>query len=266
VLLTLIAGVAAGCLGALLGIGGGVLIVPLLNIGIGLPFGTSRAVSLIGVLATSSAMAVSTVGRQLLNVRLATVLLLFSVTGASVGAMLLSRLPADIFPRMFGVVAAIIAAAMFVRLDRRNVIADSSAVVGVFAGRFYDEDTQAEVAYRVRRLPLAAAGAVAAGMLATFIGIGGGIMIVPLLNLWCGVPMRVAAATSAFMIGVTAVPGAIEHWKAGYLHSFDLAGAAAVGVLLGFRAGHWMSARASVRWLKLIMAGILTIVAVEYLF
>jgi uncharacterized membrane protein YfcA len=138
-------------------------------------------------------------------------------------------------------------------------------VTGVFAGRFFDEDTRSDVAYRVRRLPLAAGGSVVAGMLASFVGIGGGILIVPLLNAWCGVPLRVAAATSAFMIGITAVPGAIEHWAEGYLRSFDLAGAAAFGVLLGFRAGQWISARAPVRRLKLVMAAILAIVAAEYL-
>jgi uncharacterized membrane protein YfcA len=264
-ILTLLAGTMAGCLGAMLGIGGGVLIVPLLDIGLGLPFRTAAGVSLIGVLATSSSMAASTVGRQLLNVRLAVFLLLFSVSGASLGAVLLGRLPAEIFPRLFGVVAAVIAAAMFVRLDRRNVIADTAAVTGVFDGRLYDEDTRTDVAYRVRRLPFAAGGAFVAGILASFIGIGGGILIVPLLNAWCGVPMRIAAATSAFMIGITAVPGAVQHWTDGHLGGFELAGAAAAGVLMGFPVGQWVSARAPVRWLKLVMAGILAIVAAEYL-
>jgi uncharacterized membrane protein YfcA len=134
-----------------------------------------------------------------------------------------------------------------------------------FDGRFHDADSGQEVVYHVRRLPLAAAGAFVAGVLASFVGIGGGILVVPSLNSWCGVPMRVAAATSVFMIGITTVPAAIQHWADGYLQSFDLAGATAIGVLIGFRAGRVLSARTRVRWLKLLMAGLLALVAVEYL-
>jgi hypothetical protein len=265
IVLTLIAGVAAGCLGALLGIGGGVILVPLLNIGMGVPFRETAAISLIGVLAMSSAMAVSVRGRKLLNVRLAVCLLLFGVTGASVGAELIDVLPAAVFPRLFGLTAAFIAIVMLVRLDTRNVMSEPQRPMGAFDGQVHDEDTQQDVVYHVRRLPLAAAGAFIAGVLASFVGIGGGILVVPSLNSWCGVPMRVAAATSVFMIGVTTLPPAIHHLEMGYLQNFDLAGATAIGVLLGFRVGRSLSRRARVRWLKLLMAGMLIIVAAEYL-
>jgi uncharacterized membrane protein YfcA len=265
VVLALIAGVGAGCLGALLGIGGGVLLVPLLNIGMGIPFRETTAISLAAVLAMSASMAVSIRGRRLLNVRLAVFLLLFSVTGASVGAELLDVLPPAVFPRVFGVTAAFIAVVMLVRLDTRNILADPQRPMGVFDGRFHDEDTRQDVVYHVRRLPLASAGSFVAGVLASFVGIGGGILVVPSLNSWCGVPMRVAAATSVFMIGVTTVPAALEHWSSDYLPNLDLAGAAAIGVIIGFRAGRWLSGRARVRWIKLLMAGLLAVVAVEYL-
>ena len=264
-MVTTLAGIAAGCLGAMLGIGGGVVLVPLLNAGIGLSFAETRAISLMGVLAMSSSMAVSTPVRQLLNLRLAVFLLLFSVTGASIGASLLHVLPAAIYPRLFGVTAAFITVVMLMRLDKRNVMTDTTRTLGAFDGRFHDEETQREVVYRVRRLPLAATGAFVAGLLASFVGIGGGILVVPSLNSWCGVPMRVAAATSVFMIGITAVPAVAEFWESGYLRNLDLAGATAFGVLIGFRLGHWLAARAPVRWLKLLMAALLGLVAVEYL-
>jgi uncharacterized membrane protein YfcA len=265
VLLTLLAGVAAGCLGALLGIGGGVVLVPLLNVGLGVPFRETAAVSLIGVLAMSSAMAVSPVGRQLLNPRLAVFLLLFSVTGASAGAGLLDWLPAAIYPRIFGVTAAFIAVVMVLRLDQRNVLVEPATPAGPFDGRFHDEDTGREVSYRVRRLPLAAGGALIAGMLASFIGIGGGILVVPSLNSWCGIPMRVAAATSGFMIGITAIPGAVAHYQLGYLNDFRFAAAAALGVLIGYRAGVALGQRTRVRGLKILMAVMLSLVALKYL-
>lgn len=259
------AGVAAGCLGALLGIGGGVLLVPLLNAGMGLPFGQARGVSLVGVLATSASVAATSATRRLLNLRLAIVLLVFSVSGATFGAKVLDLLSEATYKKIFGVTAAVIAVVMLQRLDKRNVRAAGDVGTGVLGGHFYDEDTRVDVSYRVRRLPLAAAASFSAGVLASLLGIGGGILIVPVLNSWCGVPMRVAAATSAFMIGITAMPGSIAHYAAGYLTDFRLAAAASLGVLAGYQIGLMLGPRTPVRGLKLLMAGVLVVVAAKYL-
>ena len=264
--LTMLAGVAAGSLGALLGIGGGVLLVPLVNVLIGRPFREAAAVSLVAVLSTSASVAASPATRRLLNVRLAIVLLVFSVGGATFGATVLHLLSEPTYERIFGVTAALIAVGVLQRLDKRNIRSGAGVIdPGVLGGRFYDEDTRSEVVYHPRRMPLAMFSSFGAGMLASLLGIGGGILVVPSLNSWCGVPMRVAAATSGFMIGVTAVPGAIAHYELGYLGDFRLAAAASLGVLLGYRIGFTLSRRTPVRGLKLLKAGILAIVAFKYL-
>jgi hypothetical protein len=263
--LTSIAGVAAGCLGALLGIGGGVLLVPLLHAVLGMTFRQAAAVSLVGVLATSSSVAGAAARERPTNVHLAVVLLVFSVLGATVGAEFIDRLPDRSAELTFGLTAAVIAAVMFARLDRRNVIRDVGIELGTLGGRFYDEDTGEHVAYRLRRPGFAMLVAFGAGVLASFVGIGGGILIVPALNSWCGVPMRVAAATSAFMIGVTAIPGVVASYAGGHMQALELPAAAALGALVGYRFGLWIGSRAPVRGLKLLMAGILSLVAVEYL-
>jgi uncharacterized membrane protein YfcA len=258
----LLAGGLAGCLGALVGIGGGVLLVPILNTVIGLPFSEAKAVSLVAVLATSSTAGLS--NRRLLNARLAVLLLFFSVSGSSLGAVLLTRLSDSTYQLIFGLTAAVIAGVMFVRLNKRNVL-PLDAVPGVLGGTFHDDDTGGDVVYQVSRVPLAAAVSFAAGVLTSFVGIGGGILIVPMLNSLCGVPLRVAAATSVLMIGVTAVPSLLAHWAQGFLGDFHVAAMTAIGVLMGFQLGLGISPRAQVRSLKLIMAGILVIVAVRYL-
>jgi uncharacterized membrane protein YfcA len=264
--LTLLAGVAAGGLGALLGIGGGVVLVPLINVGLGQSFREAAAVSLVAVLATSASVAASTETRRLLNVRLAIVLLIFSVSGATFGASVLHLLSEQTYERIFGVTAAVIAIGMLQRLDKRNIRSGTADIdPGVLGGRFYDEDTRSEVIYHPRRMPLAMFSAFSAGTLASFLGIGGGILVVPSLNSWCGVPLRVAAATSAFMIGITAIPGAIAHYHLGYMNDFRLAAAASLGVLLGYRLGMALSPRTPVRGLKILMAGLLAVVAVRYL-
>lgn len=260
----LLAGAVAGGLGATLGIGGGVLLVPLLNAVFGLPFHQAAAASLVGVLATAGSVSVSSRTRHLLNVRLAVVLLLFSVPGALIGGAFLDVLSDVTYKRVFGVTAAAIAVLMLARLDKRNV-RPADIDTGALGARLFDDDTQTVMAYRVIRIPLACAVALAAGMLSTLIGIGGGIVIVPALNSLCGVPMRAAAATSAFMVGITAVPGAIAHESLGNLGDLHVAAGAALGVFAGYQAGIWVATRAPVRALKILMAVVLLVIAARYL-
>jgi uncharacterized membrane protein YfcA len=264
--LTVLVGVLAGGLGALLGIGGGVVLLPLVHTVLGRPFREAAAVSLFAVLSTSASVAASPEIRKLLNVRLAIVLLVFGVSGATFGASVLHLLSEATYEKIFGVTAAVIAVGMLQRLDKRNVrIGGPKVDPGVLGGHFYDEDTRSEVYYHPRRLPLAMFASFGAGMLASFLGIGGGILVVPSLNSWCGVPMRVAAATSGFMIGITAIPGAIMHYHLGYTTDFQLPAAAAIGAMIGYPLGISLSQRTPVRGLKILMAAMLTIVALKYL-
>ena len=103
-----------------------------------------------------------------------------------------------------------------------------------------------------------------AGNVSAAFGIGGGILKVPVLTAWCGVPMRVAAATSSLMIGVTAVASAPIQYAHGYVNP-PLAAAAVLGVLIGSRGGLWFGARARAKWLKLMMGVILLLVSFIYM-
>ena len=265
VLLVMLVGAAAGCLGALLGIGGGVLLVPVLNAFIGLSFDEAAAVSSMAVLTTASAVATSIETRRLMNGRLATLLLIFSVAGASAGARLIGVFADVTYERIFGVTAVVIAVVMVARLDKRNPTVDAAVDVGPLGGRFFDESRGSMVAYRLYRPAIASIAAFIAGAVASLLGIGGGVLIVPALNAWCGVPMRAAAATSSFMIGITAVPGVAWRWHAGFFNDFHFAAAAALGVLGGYEVGTWLAGRTQVRTLKLTMAVLLFVIAVRYL-
>lgn len=261
----LLGGAIAGCLGALVGIGGGVLIVPVLDAFTDLTFRQATAASIVGVLATSSSAAVVPIKHRLHNARLALVLLVFSVSGATIAGRFITKYSDRTFELIFGALAALVAGMMFVRLNRRNIL-PAGVDVGTFGGRFHDFDTGEEVVYRVKRLPLAIAVSFCAGALTALVGIGGGIVIVPILNSLCGVPLRVAAATSVLMVGVTAVPSLTYHWAGGFLGDFHIAGLTALGVVVGYQVGLALSPRASVKWLKILMAMILVTVAIRYLF
>ena len=256
------AGSVAGCLGSLLGIGGGVFLVPFLNAGLGLDFKVAMAISLMTVIATSSAVSAQTAGRQLINLRLGMLLEIASTIGGLIAGITVERLSNRTLALMFAIVTAGIAAIMISRLERRNVL-DATADLGSLGGRFHDGDTGREVAYRVRRLPVAMGASLVAGAISGSLGIGGGILKVPVLNAWCGVPMRAAAATSALMIGVTAVSSVPLQYARGYVNP-PLAAAAVLGVLAGSRGGFWFGGRARVKWLKMLMAAVLGGVSAVY--
>src|SRR5439155_19820508 len=185
---------------------------------------------------------------------------------APAAGSLLGGLTAHLFSeaalqRLFGAVAILTAAAVLTRINRRNVILDSWVQPGTLGGRFFDEESGTMVTYRVKRLPAALVASFVAGNVSSLLGLGGGILKVPALNTWCGMPMRAAAATSAFMIGVTATGGAIIYYGRG-----DLLALAAAPAVLGVQVGSWiglrLGVRASARWLKLVMAAVLAVVAV----
>jgi uncharacterized protein len=257
------AGVVAGSLGAMLGIGGGVFLVPFLNSVVGLDFKVAAAVSLTTVIATSSAVSARTSGRNLINLRLGMLLEVASAAGGVAAGIMFAHVSERMLLVTFSAVTAVIAALMLTRLDRRNVILDASVSPGSLGGRFRDEDTGRDVTYRVVRLPLGLATSFLAGSVSAFLGIGGGVLKVPVLNSWCGVPMRAAAATSGLMIGVTAVASVPIQYASGYVPP-PLAAAAIVGVLGGAQAGFWLGGRVPVRGLKLLMAVVLATVSVVY--
>ena len=264
VAIVMAAGAVAGCLGALLGLGGGVFLVPFLNAWFGLDFKVAAAISLVTVIATSSAVSSGTTGRNLINLRLGMLLEVASAAGGVAAGLTIAHISDVTLERGFAVVAALVAVLMISRLERRNVIADTTIDPGRLGGRFHDEEIGGEVVYRVRRLPVALAVSFIAGNVSAAFGIGGGILKVPVLNAWCGVPMRAAAATSSLMIGVTAVASVPIQYAHGYIIP-PLAAAAVLGVLIGSRGGLWFGARARAKWLKVLMAIVLALVSMIYL-
>jgi hypothetical protein len=255
------AGTVAGGLGALLGIGGGVFLVPFLNLALGFPLTAAAAISLATVIATSSSVTAGRAGKQLINLRFGMVLEVATVAGSLVGGLTARLFAQSTLQQLFGIVAMVVAAVTLTRLNRRNVIRDPSVDPGTLGGRFYEAESGGTVVYRIKRLPVALAASFVAGNVSSLLGIGGGVIKVPVLNAWCGVPLRAAAATSAFMIGVTATGGAIIYYGRGDLVPFAAA-PAVLGVQLGTWGGLHFGQQASARWLKALMAAVLIVVAV----
>jgi uncharacterized membrane protein YfcA len=184
---------------------------------------------------------------------------------ATVAGSLLGGLTAHLFAeatlqRLFGIVAIFSALSVLARVNRRNVVRDPAGATGALGGRFYEAESAGVVTYRVKRLPVALVASFAAGNVSSLLGIGGGIIKVPALNAFCGIPLRAAAATSAFMIGVTATGGAIIYFGRG-----DLPSLTAAPAVLGVLAGSWIGLhavhRVPARWLKILLVVVLLAVA-----
>jgi len=245
-LLLLVGGLAAGAFGSLLGLGGGLLIVPLLTIGFGLPVREAVGVSLVCVIVTSSASAGVFLERRLADLRLGMTLELFTAFGAVVGGIVAFLLDERVLAGLFAAVLLYVASSM-ARGSRPRPATDG-----------LPDDRS----YRAQRLGIGAVGSVVAGILSALLGIGGGLLKVPLMHLVMGVPLRVATATSNLMIGITASASAVVYLLRGGIDA-NAAGPTAIGVFLGASLGSRVGHRIDIRVLRLLFVAVLLFTAYE---
>jgi uncharacterized membrane protein YfcA len=252
--LLLVLGGATGLVGSLLGLGGGVFLVPLLTLAFGMPFRAAVAASLVSVIATASASSTVNLDRGLVNMRLGLALEAATTVGGLAGGLTAALLSQQQLFLLFGIVLATMGVMVVRRSGRRNVIADLGVDPGRLGGRLLEGSTT--FVYRVRRLPVALVASLVAGAISGLLGLGGGIIKVPVLNTFCGVPIRAAAATSAFMIGVTAAASAFIYYGRGDV-VLPVTAAVALGALPGSYVGARLTHHLPARSLKFLMAAIL---------
>lgn len=291
-LLLLAGGAAAGVFGSLLGLGGGVLIVPLLTLGFGLDLRTAVGVSLVSVIMTSSAAAGVYLERHVANLRLGMTLELFTATGALVGGLVAFAIDERLLSVLFALLMLYVAFTM--ARPRRTPtpaapsapatpsapttptapVTDASGTSGeavpspaaeIPAGRMgaLVADLSGE-GYVVRHLGFGIAGATGAGIISALLGIGGGIIKVPLMHLGMGVPLRTATATSNLMIGITAAASAVIYLTRGQIDPY-VAGPVAIGVFAGATIGSRFGHHVDLRILRLLFVVVLLYTASQML-
>jgi uncharacterized membrane protein YfcA len=255
-------GVAAGIFGSLLGLGGGVLIVPLLTLGFNLPLRDAIGVSLVCVIVNSGASAGVFLERRTANLRLGMLLELFTATGAILGGLVAFLLDPHLLAGLFALLLAYVAISM---LRPRPAAAEPDPAVAVkpvpaerrpWIARLSGSD------YRIRNLPAGFAGSVVAGVASALLGIGGGLVKVPVMHLVMGVPLRVATATSNLMVGITASTSAWVYLLHGGINPFAT-GPMAIGVFVGATGGSRLAPRVDLRALRLLFAAVLIYTSFE---
>jgi uncharacterized protein len=256
-LVMLAGGLLAGVFGSLLGLGGGVLIVPMLTLGFGLPLRVAVTASLVCVIMTSGAAAGVYLERDVANLRLGMTLELFTATGALAGGTIAYLLDQRLVAGLFALLLVYTALTML-RRGRVEAPPDSgtSPPVDTFVARLSGPG------YVVRGLGVGSVLAVFAGIVSALLGVGGGIVKVPVMHLVMGVPLRVATATSNLMIGVTASAGAIVYLLRDGIDPL-VAGPTAVGVFIGASIGSRTAHRVDVRYLRLLFVVVLLYTAFQ---
>jgi hypothetical protein len=277
-LVMIVGGVAAGVFGSLLGLGGGILIVPLLTIGFGLPVRESVGVSLVCVIVTSGASASVYLQRHVANLRLGMTLELFTALGAMLGGLIAFALSDRILAALFALLLIYVAIVMFRRRDPEPPAEPAAGQAGTATGQTGTATGQAGrdwagssaltierlsgPGYLVKRLVPGVVGSVFAGIVSALLGVGGGLIKVPVMHLLMGVPMRVATATSNLMIGVTASASAIIYLLRGEIDPF-VAGPTAIGVFLGASVGSRTAHRIDIRLLRGLFVVVLGYTALQ---
>jgi uncharacterized protein len=230
--------IAAGFLGSLTGLGGGVVIVPLLTILLGVDIRYAIGASLVSVIATSSGAAAAYLKEGFTNMRIGIFLEVATTLGAVLGATLATRLPATSIEVIFGTVLLI---SVFLTLRLREPTPASPEPAGLARALRLNgtyPTASGQVAYAPRRIPLGFGIMAVAGTLSGLLGIGSGAVKVLALDQAMRLPFKVSTTTSNFMIGVTAAASAGIYFHRGFIQP-----ALAMPVVLGVLAGSLLGAR-----------------------
>lgn len=272
-------GLFAGVLGALVGIGGGIIVVPVLTLGFGIDIKIAVAASLVAVVASSTAAGSVYVGKGLANMRLGMILEIATTLGGITGGLIAVYIAAEMISVLFSVLMVVTAVLILRAKDQSSIVKkktekDLSSISaseqikdiheskGYLSGSYYDSYLKSQVYYQVTGLPLGSAVSFLAGILSGLLGVGGGFLKVPAMTLLMKAPMKVSTATSNLMIGVTAISSLFVYFTRGLVYPM-IAAPVAIGVVAGALYGTTLAQKISPKLLRKIFAVILVFVALQ---
>jgi uncharacterized protein len=255
---------AAGFLGALTGLGGGVVLVPLLTIVFHVDLRYAIGASLVSVIATSSGSAAAYVKEGFSNIRIGMFLEIATTTGALLGAYLTAKIPASGIAIIFGLMliySAYVSRRTRPRSDTEQP-PDPLATKLKMNGDF--PDTSGTRHYNVYRVPAGFGVMFGAGALSGLLGIGSGALKVVAMDQAMKIPFKVSTTTSNFMIGVTAAASAGVYLSRGYIDP-ALSMPVMLGVLIGSLLGTRVLVKTQTKLLRLVFSGVIVLLGLEML-
>ena len=256
---------AAGFLGSLTGLGGGIVITPLLTLLFGVDIRYAIGASLVSVIATSSGAAAAYVKEGFTNIRLGMFLEIATTVGAVVGASIASRLPAPIISIIFGIVLLFSAYASTRPAHRTSADGGVNRLAERLKLSSTCPTTQGIQPYHVRGVPAGFGLMFVAGGLSGLLGIGSGALKVIAMDQAMRIPFKVSTTTSNFMIGVTAAASAGVYLQRGYIDP-GLAMPVMLGVALGALLGARVLPRLRTSLLRVVFGIVVAVLAFEMIY
>ena len=255
----------AGLLGSLTGLGGGVIVIPLLTLAFGIDFHYAIGAALVASIATSSGSASAYVKEGLTNIRLGMFLEIATSVGAVLGAAAALWMPTNVIAIIFGAVLLLTVAMQFrQKTDYIGVKGSNLAKKLKLFGSYPTKDGTVQ-SYELTNVSGGFSVRVLAGALSGLLGIGSGVLKVLAMDSCMKVPFKVSTTTSNFMIGVTAVTSAVVYLQRGYIEP-GIAFPIMVGVLAGAMSGAKLLKHLDVRVLRKIFAVAILLVALNMIY
>ncbi|MDO4714791.1 MAG: sulfite exporter TauE/SafE family protein [Bacteroidales bacterium] len=265
-LCVLVAGYFAGFLGSLLGLGGGIVLIPVFTLLMGIDIRYGVGAALVASIATSSGSASAYVREGIINMRLGMFLEIATTLGAIAGTVIALYLNNNALAIVFGLMLIFTSVMTY----RKKIDHDPHAQGSTLAAQLrlnasYPTPQGTRVSYRLARVWTGFSIMGLAGAISGILGIGAGVVKVIAMDTAMGVPFKVSTTTSNFMIGVTAATGAVVYWQRGYIVP-ELAAPVIVGVLLGAFSGSKLLKHLPVRVLRIIFSVVTFVVALQMLY
>jgi uncharacterized membrane protein YfcA len=267
-------GLVAGLLGSMLGVGGGFIIVPILTLALNLPIKVAIASSLVAIVANACTAAGIYTKARLTNIKLGLLLETATIPGAIIGGFIAAVIAPSVLSALVGL--ALIYAAYTMLTRQHFISADtqpddhlhqaepgkiSDNLSSSLTDSYYDQNLNKIVTYKVTRIPAGLGTSFFAGILSSLLGIGGGIVNVPVMHMVMGVPMKAAIATSTFIIAITAAAGALMYYYQGHIYPFIIA-PLTIGIVIGARIGVELTQKVRGLVLRRIFGVLLFLVAI----
>ncbi len=259
--------VVAGMLGSLIGLGGGIIIVPVLTLIYHIDIRLAIGASILAVIATSSGAAVTYVKQKLTNLRSGMFLEVATTLGAISGAYITTLVSDNSLFILFAFVLIYSALSMFRHRRQKEVLTKSDDKIAnrfKLHGSYYDQSQQRTISYKVTNTKIGLGIMYVAGMISALLGVGSGALKVPALDSAMHMPIKASAATSDFMIGVTAAASAGAFFSRGQINPV-IAAPIAIGVLIGAVIGSRLLNRVAPRYIQALFMIAIVVVAIEML-
>ncbi|MDT6979791.1 sulfite exporter TauE/SafE family protein [Levilactobacillus zymae] len=263
-------GVFAGIAGAILGIGGGMIITPILTLGMGLNIKYAIGASIIAVIATSSGSTIAYLRDNVLNLRVAMFLEIATTIGAIVGALLTGVLDPKYLYLLFGCLLVFSSWNMYRKLRRgqevlHRVEPDKIATKLKLNGSYYDKAEMKDVDYQVENVPAGFSVMFGAGVASGLLGIGSGAFKVMAMDTFMKMPLKPSSSTSNLMMGVTAAASATVYFFNGSILP-TIAVPMALGILVGAVLGSRIMQILPSRWIRIVFIPVLLYIGGQMVF